>query len=363
MKIIIATLNKALSDIISKHAKDTFRDPEIEIIENYEDIGQHLSNNTTIFFIDNYLKLQNQTSSIIGTFTRKYKNEIKLNRLNIFLLSPDKKNFEGLAHFNDNVVEVHCGNSSHYYEGMILKHLNQLSINNPIYRKEIKFKPKMYFVHGFNGNKSTWNQMIKLIKSDDDFKDIYDLDFFNYPTFTFSLIKLFKLFVPRKYDTLEANAKSLNTLIEMETSKNITLVGHSLGGLIIRTFLIKHFASHSKKIKKVLLYAPANNGSKLATSLSKIYRKNIHLRILVKGNNELLNLNESWTKSGIEERIYIKAIIGLRDKTVAIDSSTLGLKESNIETFVDRNHLDIKCPGTKDSNIYKNFKKHLKHYA
>jgi len=84
---------------------------------------------------------------------------------------------------------------------------------------------------------------------------------------------------------------------------------------------------------------------------------------LKKGNENLLNLSERWEKSGIEEKIYIKGIIGLRDKTVAFDSSTFGLKKSNIDTFVDKDHLSIKSPGTKDSHIYKNFKKHLKHYV
>jgi triacylglycerol esterase/lipase EstA (alpha/beta hydrolase family) len=360
MKIIIATLNKDLSDKISKHSKCIFRNPIIEIIENYEDIYKYINEPDNVFFIDNSLNFQNKSCSCIGKFTKTYKSIIKDNFLNIVLLSQDKENFKGLGHFGEHVVKITCGKSAQHYENRIFKYLNKLSLDNPKFRSEIKNKPKIFFVHGFSGNQATWNNLVTLINEDDDLKDLYDISYFNYPTFTFSPFKLLKIFVPRKYDTLEANALSLNTLIDSEKSKNITIVGHSLGGLIIRTFLIEYYHSQFKKVKKILLYAPANNGSNLATFLSKIYRNNIHLKILKKGNNDLINLNNRWKKSGIEDKLYIKAIIGLRDKTVSFDSSTSGLKRKNIETFVDKNHLKIKTPGTKGSNIYINLKKHIK---
>lgn len=360
MRIILATLDSSISDNICTSLKEKFKVSNIEIIENYEELGKYLDDKTNLFFIDNNLKFQGIPTQVLQKFTKTNKFFIKNSASRFILLSKDKKAFHGLAHFDSNVETLQFGKSQQNNNYKIEMLVNNLSKQANNLRAFLKEKQKIYFIHGFSGNQDTWNKLIKLIKEDIDCKDFFEVDYYNYPTFTFSPLKLFKILVPRKYDNLYDNAKSLNTKIKNDNSDNFIIIGHSLGGLIIREFLVNFYLNdYKKKLKKVLLYAPAHNGSLLATYLSKIYRRNIHLKTLVNKNDILVELNERWKKSKIEDKLYIKAIIGLRDKTVKKDSAIYGFKERNIDTFCDKNHLNIKNPGNKESQIFKNFKRHI----
>jgi hypothetical protein len=365
MKIVLATLDTNISDKFSISLKDIFKTSNIDIVENYEELGNYLKEEISLFIIDNVLKFQGNPTQILSKFTKTNKDYIKKSTVNFILLSSDKNIFKGLAHFDNNVKLLHYGKSQQHNNSKIDSEINDLQSSKSL-RIFIKSKQKIYLVHGFSGNQSTWNGLIKLINEDPDCKDLFEIDFYNYPTFTFSPLKLFKLFIPRKYDTISDNANSFDTKIRTDNASKFLIVGHSLGGLIIRELLINFYhANYRKKLDKVLLYAPAHNGSRLATYLGKLYRRNKHLKILTEKNNELLKLNQRWEDSHIEDKIYIKAIIGLRDKTVKKDNATYGLKAKNIDYFSGKNHLNIKNPGNKDSEIFKNFKQHLtrKHNA
>ncbi len=360
MQVLIATLNIELRDGICKLIKDKFNTKSIEIIENYEELNKGLSNQPKIIFIDNRLFIQGIEKSVLSLLGKNISSHFTVNESHIILLSSDKHVFRGLGHLSAAIMTLHYGKSHQNNIQKLSKLINQITFDSKFLHKYQKRKIPIYFVHGFSGSQGTWRSLVELIKLDDELKDLFEIGYYNYPTFTFSPLKLFTLFNPRKYDSLENNAKSLETLLKDVDSEKFILVGHSLGGLIIRMFLLDFFAKKYRgRIKKILLYAPANNGSSLASFLSTIYRKNLHLKILKYENDYLNDLNEKWKLSGIENSVDITAIVGLRDKTIRTTSAVYGLKEKNIYYFNDKNHLSIKNPGSADSAIFLNFKKQL----
>jgi triacylglycerol esterase/lipase EstA (alpha/beta hydrolase family) len=359
MKIIIATLNHKQLDKISEVLKQRFKDLEIEHFENYEDVLNIFDEKASIIFIDNELLINGLKAHVLSLFTRKYKTYIKSRKNIFFFISIDKNVFTGFGHFDSNVSKIHWGKSIENNLSKIKIELDKQTKESPLLRQKLINRKKIFFVHGFTGNKDTWKKLNELISIDPDFIGLYEIDYYNYPTFTFSPLKLLKLFISNKYDNLFDNAKSLNTKILNDNSNKIIIVGHSLGGLIIREFLISFYSDHKKKLDKIILFAPAHNGSNWATFLKIIYRKNIHLKILSKNNWYLNDLNSRWLNSRIENKIYFKAIIGLRDKTVKKDNAIYGIQAKNIEYINNKDHLDIKNPKDVNSSIYKSFKRHI----
>lgn len=108
------------------------------------------------------------------------------------------------------------------------------------------------FIHGLGGKPyKTWYKFEKLLRTDSDFSD-YKILFFPYPT---SIIKIFPWSIFPRIQTL---ADSLRTFIFHRTSfdDKITIITHSMGGLIAKKYLIEELKRNNKiRIKKLLLYA------------------------------------------------------------------------------------------------------------
>ncbi|WON74797.1 esterase/lipase family protein [Nitrosospira sp. Is2] len=212
------------------------------------------------------------------------------------------------------------------------------------------------FVHGLGGGASTWGSFPQLITEDTDL-DV-NVDFMVYPS-PFLGIK-WNIF-QRDFQSIEDLAKTLRTLIENKhgDADEIVLVGHSLGGLIIRKYLLEErIAGNKPRAGKVILYAVPNNGAPLALIGRAIsIHKNLHLWQLRENSGFVKQLNESWARSRIEDDVEMTVVVAGNDKVVSIDSAEGPFKRLPPLQISGVGHLDVakpRCSSDMSFHILKN---------
>ena len=141
----------------------------------------------------------------------------------------------------------------------------------------------LFFVHGFNSSKATWQPLLTLLEQDQAITTEFDLHTFSYET-AFGAIP-----VVRRLPTLDEAGKSLAATLTAELVApdgfdryiDMTLVGHSMGGLIIQSALLELLAPSGSMrtvdhIRQVMLFATPNFGSttlgKLRSVVSQLWR-------------------------------------------------------------------------------------------
>ena len=98
-------------------------------------------------------------------------------------------------------------------------------------------KKAILFVHGLAGGKSTWGNFKSIIESDEQLKD-YFVDHYEYK----SSLLMYSLSFLGKQGDIYTLADGLKTHIDQFLAEfnEVVLVGHSLGGLIIRQYKNKN---------------------------------------------------------------------------------------------------------------------------
>lgn len=124
------------------------------------------------------------------------------------------------------------------------------------------------FVHGFAGSAKNWSRMIELLRADPQVGPEFDMECFPYesPMMHFGLTT--------RIPSLEDVADRLGGFIEasrVEKYREITLVGHSQGGLVIQHCLVRKLqdgeGSDLAKIRQVVLFATPNLGATILSPL------------------------------------------------------------------------------------------------
>lgn len=216
-------------------------------------------------------------------------------------------------------------------------------------------KKVVIFVHGLGGSaKKSWGKFPELLKGDQDLDIEYGL--FEYPT-EIARIPLLQ----KKYSSIQDLAKALKTFITQRCDRfdEVILVGHSMGGLVIRKYLLDEQISGDKtKVKKVLFYAVPQLGSVLADISDFISWKHKHLKQLCKESDFLDVLNDQWVDLNMDAKLDIQCVIGLADKIVSSESSKSICRQHTIDMIPDKGHMNVIKP--KDSNdlsymIFRNF--------
>lgn len=215
---------------------------------------------------------------------------------------------------------------------------------------------RVIFVHGLGGNESTWSDFPRLIKEDP--KLDLSIDFMNYPT-PFLGIK-FLYFLQHEYQAIEDLAKSLKTLIDEKycDANEIVLVGHSMGGLVIRKYLLEEVvAGRQLKVSKAILYSVPNRGASLATLVGRISPfKNPHLYQLSKQSEFIKLLNESWCRSKIEALVDITIVVAGNDKIVTVDSAEGVFQHLEPKQIPGVGHIDVVKPRSSSDLSFLIFK-------
>lgn len=139
----------------------------------------------------------------------------------------------------------------------------------------------------------------------------------------------------------------------------IILVGHSLGGLVIRHLLLRLKISNVKhNIGKVCFFDVPHDGSGYANIGKLLSFRNRHLRSLCRDSSELDILNEQWVDSGLINDFDILSVVCANDDIVSSNSAKSIYRNHPIETINDVNHRSIVKPKSVNDISYivlKNF--------
>lgn len=133
-------------------------------------------------------------------------------------------------------------------------------------------KRLLLFVHGFNsGSEKCWGGLLSRLREDVALLNAFDFATFDYDT---ALVRLGAL---RRLPTINEIALELGSyidriLIDQKSGENsyidATLVGHSMGGLVIQSYLLQRLGSGQGKdldrLRQIILFATPNFGSDFA---------------------------------------------------------------------------------------------------
>ncbi len=123
------------------------------------------------------------------------------------------------------------------------------------------------FVHGFGSSPACWDNLINLLDEDPLIAGTFLLDrTFQYPTTWFNFSPLTR--IPRLQECAEALKSHLRKA--KFADYEITLVGHSMGGLVIQAYLAKAFRERNgpelKNIRQALFIATPTTGQTFSLS-------------------------------------------------------------------------------------------------
>lgn len=206
--------------------------------------------------------------------------------------------------------------------------------------------------------------MNRLISQDSVFKNVR-VEFFNYKTgilkFNANNKLLGKVSSIGSVQILSGGNSSIAELAlqlsnrienEFNDCKDIMLVGHSMGGVIARKYLLDH---NNPKVTKLILYASPVSGTKLATFLSAILKTNVQLKDLKKNSELFVKLNLDWKKADKIKKIKVLNIVTPFDQYVSIEELKEYWKPRRDEYYILKNkiHFSINSPRNTSDQAYK----------
>jgi hypothetical protein len=198
--------------------------------------------------------------------------------------------------------------------------------------------PAVVFVHGLAGNPAkSWGKMISVCATDPAF-DNYSLSCFSYPS------KRFRIPFTSPIARLQELARGLETELETLHSerREVILVAHSLGGLIVRQYVMNAVKSNRPFIAtKLMLFAVPNTGSALAAAAKTVPWDNGVLEQLGFNSDILDMLNEDWVRYAVETKLPVQYVVGGADTIVKPESARPFYGQDNVSTLVGQTHRSI----------------------
>jgi predicted alpha/beta hydrolase family esterase len=197
------------------------------------------------------------------------------------------------------------------------------------------------FVHGLSGSADgTWSKMVELFLRDEIYSKI-EVDTYEYPTSKFRLP--FSKKMPGIPELAEGLASHIDAYHSGKT--NVILVGHSLGGLVLRYYIVNAFKKpKANNIRAAAMIATPHTGSDLARLGGALSWRHTHLKQLVKGETILTSILTDWASLEIESRINTLYVTGGVDAIVPRDSSMPYYGGVNFQNLIQHGHVDIIKP-------------------
>jgi hypothetical protein len=207
--------------------------------------------------------------------------------------------------------------------------------------------PAAFFIHGLAGTPvQTWGRMITLCAADLAF-NAHTLDCFTYPTRLIPLL--------RRTAKVQDIARGLSTELKLRHGHrtDITLVCHSLGGIIARQYIVNEFKTGRRPlVSRLMLYAVPNTGAALATIGSRLSWYNGHLHQLCEQADILELLNEDWVRLDIENQLPVQYVVAGDDGLVSPLSARPFIGKDNTSTLIGYNHRSIVEPENERDDRY-----------
>lgn len=201
------------------------------------------------------------------------------------------------------------------------------------------------FVHGLGGKiDSTWGNFPQYIIEDPDIEH----EVIEYGYTSPHIIKQFYKPAPTILNIANGLLTDIKTRCDLENDE-IILVGHSMGGLVIKRLLVRLSKLGTKhKIKKVCFFDVPHSGSGLAKIGKFIAFNNRHLKSLVNNSSDLDALDEDWVDKKLSDQLSILSIIDANETVVSSVSSKSLFRYHPIETINGVDHSSIVKPKSKD---------------
>lgn len=224
-------------------------------------------------------------------------------------------------------------------------------------RREPANRQVIVFVHGVLGNSAdTWTHATAktywptLLTQDKEF-DGANIFVVDYPSR--------KIGASLSIDEL---AESLRLALESEGvlgHSEIIFVGHSMGGLITRAFLIKYRESAAKKVKLLYFFATPTTGASIASIASLASQNSQFAKMLpMTSDAYLADVHRAWLAATELSALpsfcayETQATFGVK---IVEQQSATSLCNRRVDP-VDRNHLEIVKPRGRDDAPYLAFK-------
>ncbi|QTA77838.1 Alpha/beta hydrolase fold-containing protein [Desulfonema limicola] len=213
------------------------------------------------------------------------------------------------------------------------------------------------FIHGFTGNyEKTWGRLPLLLLNDQNLIK-YDFLFWGYPTKFFG-----------KNETIDNIADHLKTEIDFlnKPFDQIILVGHSMGGLVIRAYIVQALLDGKgddlNNIKDILLFGTPNDGILKAQFVPKI----VNDQIVDMGiaSEFIIKLRRYWIQRVIDvnkndkynRSIPTIAIAGFGDHFVSKESVESIFRDTAV---TDGDHVSMVKPNDPNHLTFRIIRKRL----
>ncbi len=233
-------------------------------------------------------------------------------------------------------------------------------------------KNLVVFVHGFTGNYlSTWGNFPELLAGDPRLLH-FDFLFWGYASnfiipkedfITDNIRQLFTQFLSkhRTNQHIEVLAQGLQTELKyLDEYENITLIGHSLGGLVIRSYVIQNLKENraenierTNKINQIILFGTPNEGLKIANN-KLLGGINNQIHDMGSYNDFINTLREEWVELVFKNndiKFPSLMVAGENDYFVPFEQVTKYFRDSRELTKGD--HLNMVKPNSIHDTSYK----------
>ncbi|VEP13123.1 membrane hypothetical protein [Hyella patelloides LEGE 07179] len=236
----------------------------------------------------------------------------------------------------------------------------------------------LVFVHGWNlqgtnDYQKQWESFCKTFADDRDFDD-YDIFIFRYDSSFWSNEN------PRQIaEALESKIRCFDSRHSNGTGyEKIYLIGHSIGGFLLRAALLKGISTGQEerswvsKVKCVLLLAATNRGfrtyyfqQKILVELGRLFNRGKLILEHLVDQPFILDVRLEWIEIAQSERRNLLPktvqVLGTKDRYVSPDDSIdiFVYQDSSQEIIESGTHTNIIAVNGVEDNNYQNFKHFL----
>lgn len=234
---------------------------------------------------------------------------------------------------------------------------NSSASKSKFYKKHEVGEDLIIFVHGLCGSSTdTWDAFPKLLSEDEDLEalDIYIMGYLT--TFLGS---------PPSISLIAEHLLS-ELRVRFPEYKRIILAGHSLGGLVIRTAILKALeqgrGNDLSNIIHIITFGTPNDGSQLAQIVSWFNLSNNQIKALGVTSELINTLRNGWVnkvyaptiRDGEElykRKLLLTTVVGLEDNIVS-PASAASFFEDPPPVVVPGDHSSLKQPEGRDCLVY-----------